>query len=158
VGLMVLEKSPARALCGAALLTAIAGTVFSFVGGDLLRLVLVVQVQLWRWNWIANLFAVLFLPLIVSRAWSKGTLWRTTALLLGAAWLCIPEVYALEIMALVGVAAVVASRNTVTLAPRVERQIFFGGCALAGLAVVYHVATSILFARAVPDQSEVPAL
>lgn len=156
VGLMVLEKSPARSLCGAAFLAALAGTAASFVGGDLLHLVPVVQVQLWRWNWIANLFAILFLPLIVAHAWSKGGLWRAAALLLGVAWLCIPEVYGLEVMAVTLVLCLVA-RKGIAVRPQVERQILFGACAFAVLAVVYHIATSILYANAVPDQSDVPA-
>lgn len=157
IGIMVLEKSPARTLCAAALLTAVGGTVFSFVGGDLLHLVPVVQVQLWRWNWIANLFAVLLLPLILMQAWSKGVLWRTGALLLEAAWLCLPEIYALEIMVLVMIVYGIA-RLDVTVSKDVGRKVFFGGCALLGLAILYHVATSILFASAVPDQSDVSPL
>jgi hypothetical protein len=158
VGVAVLEKSPARSLCGAAIVVAVGGTALSLVGGDLLHIVPVVQVQLWRANWIANFFAVMLLPLIVTTAWSKGGLWRPAALLLGAAWLCIPEVYGLEIMALAIIVSLVARRPGLAISREVERKVFVGGCLFLGLAIVYHIATLILFANAVPDQSYVPAL
>src|SRR6185369_4977067 len=87
VGALTLEKSHARSFCIAAGFAAIGGTLISYVGGDLLRIALVVQLQLWRWNWIATFAAILLLPFIATTAWSRGGIWRAVVLLLGAAWL-----------------------------------------------------------------------
>jgi hypothetical protein len=158
VGAAVLEPSPARSLCVAAFFAAVIGLVASFVGGDLLHIVLVVQVQLWRWNWIVSLLAALLLPLIVIRAWSRGPVERSMILLLGSAWLCMTEVYALEILLLLAPLWLIVARRSVAVPAHVARQIFLGTCALTALAALYHVATGILFANVVPDQSDAPAV
>jgi hypothetical protein len=158
VGMLVLEDSPARALCKAVLITAVIGIAASMAGGDLLDLVLVVQSQFWRWMWLATLLAVLFLPLIIATSWKSGPLWRAVALLLAGAWLCFPEVYALEVIALMLVLAFVARHKSVALTERAAKQIQTGAMTLAGLAGLYHIATGILFANAVPDQTDVPEM
>jgi hypothetical protein len=158
VGAAILEPSPARSLCIAAFFAALIGLVASFVGGDLLHLVLVIQVQLWRWNWIVSLLAALLLPLIAIRAWSRGPVERSLILLLGSAWLCMTEVYALEILALLAPLWVIVARRRPVVPAHVARQIFLGACALTALAALYHVATGILFASVVPDQSAAPAV
>jgi hypothetical protein len=51
----------------------------------------------------------------------------------------------------------VGNRKNTVVPARVGRQLFLGGCALVALAVLYHVATSIMLANAAPDQSAVPS-
>jgi hypothetical protein len=158
VGTLALEKSEARSLCMAVAVTALVGTAVSYIAGDLMRLVLVVQLQLWRWNWIATLLAMLVLPLITASAWSRGPLWRSAIVLLGAAWLCMTSAYALLIVALVIPVAIAASRERVVVPAPTARLIFLGACALAILAILYHIATVVLLAGASPDKSNAPAM
>jgi hypothetical protein len=70
-----------------ALLSALAGLILAFIGGDLFKLILVTQAQTWRWMWLATLISVLVLPVIVHRLWKEGSIGRASALLLMAAWL-----------------------------------------------------------------------
>ncbi|MEJ0038797.1 MAG: hypothetical protein WDO68_22435 [Gammaproteobacteria bacterium] len=157
VGALALEKSPARSLCIAAGLAAVAGTAISYVGGDLLRIVLIVQLQLWRWNWIATFAATSLLPFIVMRAWSQGTLWRAVAFLLGAAWLFMTQAFAaLAITALLIPLAALARRKSIIPAGS-ARALFLGAGTVAGLAVLFHVALVILAAAAGADESSTPA-
>jgi hypothetical protein len=44
----------------------------SFVGGDLLKNVLILGLQLWRAQWLLHLFSMLFLPYIVYAMWNKS--------------------------------------------------------------------------------------
>jgi hypothetical protein len=59
-------------------------------------------------------------------------------------------------MILVALLTVAASRSSTNVPANVQRLMFTGACALAGLAVIYHVATTILFANAVPEQTAAP--
>ena len=134
------------------------GITLSFVGGDLLRIVLVVQVQAWRWTWIANFLAIVLLPFIAHHLWSRGPQTRAVLFLLVASWLCITELYAVEISALTILLALATFRSKTVFPDRVQRMFFFGASALLGLALIYHIATTLLFAKAVPDETDAPEL
>lgn len=83
-----------HAICGAALLTGLAGLAISLVGSDLLHIVIVAQVQPWRWLWLSNCLAVIVTPVVLGGLWrGKGAL-PSAAILLAAAWVCIDEPYA----------------------------------------------------------------
>lgn len=75
-----------RRLATATLLTCAATLLLSWVGGDLLRIVLVLQGQAWRSLWIVAAVAALVLPWVVARCWTRAPLQRCGALLLVAAW------------------------------------------------------------------------
>lgn len=77
-----------RVFSTAALITAVAGIALSLVGGDLLRIVVILQAQTWRWSWLAEVIAVLLLPLICRDCWKANALARVSALLLVAGWIC----------------------------------------------------------------------
>jgi len=97
-----------RALAGgplARLIRAILGCTLIFtvlwgVGADLLHNVLLTQLQLWRALWLAHLFALLTLPMVLLHAWRDGPIgrWCAVALALAAVavganwntgWLCV---------------------------------------------------------------------
>lgn len=159
VGALVLERSPARSLCIATAVAAAIGTIISYVGGDLLRVVLIVQLQLWRWNWIATFAAALLLPLIAMRMWSQGALWRAVVFLLGASWLFVtfPKV-ALAIAVLVIPLALLASRQTAGVSAGAERALFLTAGIVAGVAVLFQLAVTVLAAGGATDINAAPAV
>ena len=52
----------------------------SFVGADLMRNVLVTQLQLWRVSWVLDLLALASLPTLLLRKWSEGPKGRSAAI------------------------------------------------------------------------------
>jgi hypothetical protein len=154
-GLLVIEGSHARALARASVIAAIGCIALNYVAGDLLHIVLVVQAQPYRVLWLSTLMSFLLLPLVVHRAWARGAYGRSAVLLLIAAWLCMPEPYAIGIAALAFVAAVAAVRNIGELPDRASKLMVFGAGSVLSLAAVYHVATTLLF-TAIQDSSDVP--
>ena len=158
-GALLLERSPARSLCIAAALAAIIGTAISYIGGDLLRIVAIVQMQLWRWNWIATFAATLMLPLIVTKAYSRGGLSRSVALLIGAAWLLMTLAsIALPIAVLLIPLAALARGRDVGAPSGSERSMLFVAGIVAILSVLFHAALVVLGANAVADNSNAPAI
>jgi hypothetical protein len=155
-GVLVLERSQGRSLCRAALLAGIAGIAVTFVGSDVLQFVLVLQSQPWRWLWVTTLVMTLFAPFIVQQVWSRGALGRAAALLLVAAWLWSTEKYAIGVAALALIATIAATRSMRPLPQSTQRLVVFGAGGVLVLALLYHIATARLFARAIPDWSIVP--
>jgi hypothetical protein len=151
------ERSHARALCIASLIAGAMGIAVNYVAGDLMRLVLVVQAQPYRWLWVGTLISIILLPLIVQTAWSLGFLGRVAALLLAAAWLFMSERYGVAIALLALVAVVAAKRGTTSLPERSQKLLFGGAVTLLAIAATYHVATIFLFVS-VPEFSEAPEL
>lgn len=69
------------------LLITCAGTLLlSWIGGDLLKIVLIVQGQAWRSLWLATAVAALLLPWIAASFWQEAGLRRCSVLLLITAW------------------------------------------------------------------------
>jgi len=52
----------------------------SFAGGDLLKNVLILSLQLWRVQWVLHLFSMLFLPYIVFVMWNKSITGKVLAI------------------------------------------------------------------------------
>jgi hypothetical protein len=69
------------------LITCIVLLLLSWVGGDLLKIVLVVQGQPWRCLWLATTIAALLLPWLTACCWGGPLLSRCGILLLITAWL-----------------------------------------------------------------------
>ena len=69
-----LARAGRAALLSAALLCAV-----SYVGADLLRNVLIAQLQLWRILWVVGVLALLNLPFLLAREWARGPVGRLAA-------------------------------------------------------------------------------
>lgn len=130
LGLGTLYASgPARRLTSAMLITCVGTLLLSWIGGDLLKIVLVVQGQAWRSLWLATLMAALLLPWLVTLCWKGPPLRRCSALLLISAWVIGP----LSLSSHFSVAAViVAACSHLRLPERYARFAVLGaGIALA---------------------------
>jgi hypothetical protein len=75
-----------RAILCAALAIAFAGLSASAIFGDWLRLVLVVQVQLWRPAWLVAVLGAVSLALCASELWRRGGAFRLAFAVLVIAW------------------------------------------------------------------------
>jgi hypothetical protein len=81
-----------RALAIAALIVAAASLATSFLLGDLLGSVLVIQLQLWRGLWIVQVLAVLLVPVLAVDFWTmRRRDARVSIMLIGLAWLELNE-------------------------------------------------------------------
>src|SRR5690606_35227381 len=78
----------AQKLAAATVLSTTILMMLSWLGGDVLRISLIVQAQPWRALWLATVVAILLLPELATRCWKDAGLRRAGAALLGAAWLC----------------------------------------------------------------------
>ena len=152
VGLVALTSERARALCQAALLTTVGGLVLTFIACDELHLVLLTQLQPWRWQWLGTAAAALVLPLVVSTCWRQGVSGRTTVLLLAAAWIFGSNAYALA-AALAAVGASVLLRR---LAPNEARWVLWGACGMLALALIWRVASNLEFTDAHYFDADIP--
>jgi hypothetical protein len=130
----------ARLLCRAAALTLIGGLVLTGLACDTWHLTLFTQMQPWRWQWLAALAAALTLPLIVFRSWNNGAAGRITALLLLAGW-----VSGAGQLAIVASLCALLSLTFGRLRSRELRLLFWGSCAVLGLALLWRIASSLEF-------------
>ena len=123
-----------------ALVCVLGGWLLTLLGCDGLHLVLVTQLQPWRWQWLGTLIAVLILPLVAFTFWSRGPSGRATALLLLSSWIFGVAQYALITSALC-VASLLASRQK-----REEiRLIGLGACGVITVAAIWRVASDLEF-------------
>jgi hypothetical protein len=76
-----------RRVCAGCLVTAAGGPLITFIFGDLLHVTLFIDLQSWRWLWLAEVVAFTLAPVIVSNCWARGASGRTAILLLASAWL-----------------------------------------------------------------------
>lgn len=157
VGAITLESSQARTLCSATLLVCLAGIAMTWLGADVLHIVLVTQVQPWRWLWIGGVLAPLLLPLIVGRCWTTGQLGQVAALLLIVVWVLRGEIYAFAIAPMALVAAAVTVRRH-GLAQQNQRLVLGGAWILLALALLWALANIRLFAGGHMDDSHAPML
>jgi hypothetical protein len=68
------------------LVTCIGTLLLSWIGGDLLKIVIIVQGQAWRSMWLATAIAALLMPWIAASFWQQARLRRCSVLLLITAW------------------------------------------------------------------------
>jgi len=141
VGVRRLPGDRARLLCQAALLTTAGGLLLSFIGCDELHLVWVTQLQPWRWQWLGIATAALMLPAILQTCAIPEHRGRITALLLAAAWIFGDNAFSL-FSAVAAVASTGASR---WFKPSETRWIVFGALALLALALVWRIASNLVF-------------
>jgi hypothetical protein len=135
-------ESPVQRLCLSAALTMAAGIALTGLGCDVLHLTLITQMQPWRWEWLATLVAALSLPFIGLAQWRRGAPGRTTVLLLLAAW-----IFGVGAFALITCLTALLSLSFARLRPRELRLVFWGGCALLTLSLLWRIASNLEFAE-----------
>jgi hypothetical protein len=150
VGVRVLSIDRARTLSLIALATVLTGLALTVIGCDLLHLVLLTQLQPWRWQWLGTVVAALLLPEIVRVLWQdaaperQANERRTTALLLISAWVFATDVYAL----FAAIAALAALAWLRKLKPSEARWVLLGAGGLAMVALAWRVASNLEFTDA----------
>lgn len=150
----MLPQSLAR-LCRATLGTALALTLVSAVGADLLSSVLITGLQLWRGLWLAHLLAMACLPALLLHLWRAGESGRLCAVATALAAVSVnalwPAAWAFEVWA--GLTAWLWATNQ-SLSPAFARIAFVAtGLAIAAVAIVAGAGTasSLLAAGATLD-------
>jgi hypothetical protein len=111
VGALAAERQALRDLCLATFLTVAFGVVIAIIESDGLHVILAAQVQFWRWLWLSGVVAALLAPVIAVDCWRAGGLARAAMVLLVAAWLNTPGLYAL--LAALGACSCAAALRTV---------------------------------------------
>jgi hypothetical protein len=140
VGALAGEHKRLRDLCLATVLTVCFGVFIAVVESDGLHVILAAQVQFWRWLWLSSVLGGLLLPVIATDCWRAGGLNRAAIILIVAAWLNIPNLYAL-IAALGACSCVMATRGVDN--PRLVNVMLLGSylllaISLAGVVVAIH--------------------
>lgn len=120
--------------CGSLLLLA-------FVGGDLLRLVIIVQAQAWRALWLATVLAILLLPAIYVRGWQDTRLRRCALILLAAAWAAPNATFSFSFATLALIAAVLVPEQE---GERYAGPLLFGAWSALSLVVFFTLADAQL--------------
>jgi len=133
-------KLRARLLCRTAALTMIGGFVLTWAACDWLHLTLFTQMQPWRWQWLGTLAAALSLPLIVIVNWHRGAAGRASALLLTSAW-----IFGVSEFAIIACLTALLSLAFGRLRPREQRLVFWGSCAVLGLALLWRIGSNLDF-------------
>jgi hypothetical protein len=128
-------KGLIRSICVSALVIGLGGLLITIAGADLLRVVLVAQLQPWRWLWLTNALAALLTPVALQACWRSGNPGRAVALLLIASWVCIDENFAPGVALLAIVAA--ATAHLVTDPGRGRLLVVGAGAVLAMSLAVF---------------------
>ena len=149
VGLLVNTSPLVKKLCAAALMTAACGITATVVFCDLLHVVLVTQLQPWRWVWPAHVIALLLLPLIVPDCWRASSLARAAVILIIAASLLHDLPIAPPVLVLGSLVCAASARRLTN--PRHARLILLGSGAVLVLAALMSLLPHTL-ANA-PDQA-----
>jgi len=149
VAAVVLENARARALCAGATALAAAGIVVSWIGGDLLHSVLVVQLQPWRWIWIATALSTLLLPLLGATLWERGALGRLAVSIGASAWLLREEAAGLPLLAIAAVPALLSGSRW-QIPPHLVRLSRLAGFAIFACAVLILAASLVQLLQAMP--------
>jgi len=116
------------------LVASLGGLAVSYLFGDLLPLVLVVQAQSWRMLWLLSLFGVVAMCFCVPRLWTQGPAGRAALGLFVLAWIG-PEGYESSFFCAAAI-ALYLSRNAISL--RIARLL---AQTIAGLAALYVLGT-----------------
>ncbi len=141
IGIRTLSGTAGRTLSKIALLTTAGGLLLTFIACDAMHLVLITQLQPWRWEWLGTATAALLLPSILHSCWSLDTSHRATALLLAAACIFGANDFALDC----AVAAVGVRLLTRRLASSELRWVLWGAIGMLAIAVIWRVATNLEF-------------
>jgi hypothetical protein len=144
IGALTLPSGRGRSLSQTALVATVGGLALTLIACDLLHLVILTQLQPWRWQWLGIVAGALLLPQILCLRWQSGTAARATALLLVAAW-----IFGLDEFSLVASAAAMLSASFAhRLTAREARFLFWGAVGMLAIAIVWRVATDLEFTEA----------
>jgi hypothetical protein len=149
-----LPDGSARMLCRVTLAVTGAALALSVLGADVLRLVLVTQLQLWRVLWLASALALLVAPYVVPTLWRGDDAARIALVAMLCAFLLSDERFALS-SALTAAAALLLTERLREGSPML-RPILLGLSALLALSLLINLASSVIVARAGIDQVAVP--
>jgi hypothetical protein len=141
----------ARKLARVALLTGLGGLALTLVACDRLHLVLLTQLQPWRWLWLAVVVAALLLPAIALACWQAGLPGKTAVALLVAAW-----IFGSGVFALVTAAFAVVTPLMKRLRPGEARLVLYGACALLLIAASLRMAGNLLFSEVSYIDPQIP--
>ena len=135
VGAAFAPDGTARRLCRASLVTVVTGLALAVIGGDLLQVTLVTQLQMWRWLWLSGVLAGLLLPVTVISAWEASITGRAAAVAVAACWLAAQPIVVFSTAALICVctAASFAGKSTT----RAPRYFLAAACAVLALGTGY---------------------
>jgi len=136
VGALRSSTPAVRKLSVAALVTAAAAILTTLIFCDLLHVVIFTQMQPWRWVWLAQVIAVLLLPLIALDCWRSGRLGRAAVVLLAGAWALrdLPAAPGVVLAAIVCAASAAHLRDW-----RYARLILVGCSALLVMAMLINI-------------------
>jgi hypothetical protein len=125
----------------AALVTVGALLLLAFVGGDLLRISLVVQAQTWRALWLGTVLAILMLVPLFAGHWHGSAAGRCALLLLTAGWIASHETTAMVTAPLAVLMAAIAARP---MPNRHSRLLLLGAWATLALVALFELVTARL--------------
>lgn len=150
VGAVILEDARVRQFCIGVVALAVAGFAVSWIGGDLLDTVLVVQVQPWRWIWLATALSPLLLPLTCITLWRRGALGQLAVAIGAAAWLLRAEPAGLPLLSAAAIPALMTATRW-RIPPHLVRMVGFAGIAILACAVVILVSSVIQLLGTMPE-------
>jgi hypothetical protein len=133
VGALVGTAPLLRRTCLAALVMAVCGLLTTFIFADLLRVLLFISAQTWRWLWLANVVAFVLAPVIAADCWRRGDSGRIAILILVSAWIFRGTTPTLWLIPLALAAAAVPERWA---RHSNWRLIFLAASVMVGLAAV----------------------
>lgn len=151
-GWRILPVSRARTLCQAAFLTGVAGLGLTLLACDWLHMVLLTQLQPWRWEWLAVAAGALTLPLIIWNCWQTDYCGRACALLLASAWVFGSNEFALASIAAAAAAIMLIRR----LPPNEAHLVFIGSGLVLSVALVWRISFNLSLAGASFSDPRIP--
>jgi hypothetical protein len=138
---------PQHSTAGAALVIASTGLLLTAVGADWLHIVTVLQIQPWRWTWLAVALGALLLPAAAVQLWSLRAAGRTCLALLLASLFFHDHIASLGVGALAVAAALLAIRFPQALTPRHQAWLLWGAVAILAVAIAWDVANRAIYAQ-----------
>lgn len=147
IGAAAESPSTARFFCRTAIATAISGLAIALIGSDLLHIVIVTQIQTWRWLWLSNAIAVLLIPIIAVDCWRGGSAGRAALVLLAAAWISFEQTFVPVITILAVVATAV---RRFSMDEKAQRRLLVGAWVILGLSLLFFLGAALTTLRAQP--------
>ncbi len=137
-GYLTSRDDRVRRLCAASLVMTAAGLLLTLVYGDLLRVIIAADAQMWRWLWLTTVLAIGLAPAIARDCWNHKPGMRAVPIALAAAYLVRsrPEALLLSLGAVACAALADRSKNA-----RAARLLLIG----SSLAFVASLAAYLFF-------------
>ena len=127
-----------RRICMGMLATLACGALITLVFCDLLHVSLFIDLQAWRWLWLADVLALTLAPAIVQDCWHRGDKGRVAVLALAGAWIFRD----LPVDLLLDAAAIACAAAPAKWSQHPYWKLAsVGACALLGLAICLDVST-----------------